>query len=306
MKKGLKYGIEFLTVTGVFFILISLSTVYLPGLKSDKLLIGTQPTYWGSNMQRVPDMEKWIQTNDGKPKLLILGSSTAYRGINPAVLNEKLGVSCFNAASSSQRIKLSIYLLKRLVKQTKIDYVLLDIYPHFWGNYSNEPALDWIVNNPDLYRYSDILGEYPARKVIVNYAYYSIKRGVLPLFGLTEKISGDKAHNGAYMGNGFVCSPDDKPQYIDKSPKKFNNEEKFKNDLAELKQLCAQHHIKLVLLIPPIIGYADNPRFELPLINANQPGLDTAYFYDDHHLYCKGTTPYTELVVAELEMLIKQ
>lgn len=307
IKRWLKYGVEFILVTIAFFAIVGLSTKYTPGLKLDKLLIGNEPSVWGSNVQRVPDFEEWLKQDDGRPKLLILGSSTVYRGVNPNILDEKLGINSFNVGSSSQRIQLSTYLLKKALAETKIDYVLFDIYPHFWKRRTEESVLDWIINNPHCYNYGGLVAAFPSRKAVINYGYYSVKRGMFNVLNIEENLGRGIVDNGEYQGKGFVCSPDDSWRNIKPGEKKFKQYPHFDAQLKEMDQLCKENGAKLILLMPPIIGYSPSNNFDfgIPMIDANKIDIDTSLFYDDHHLFCRGTQPYTDSIAVRLNEFIK-
>lgn len=306
IKRWLTYGVELVLFTVVFFAVIGLSTEYAPSLDLDKLLIGNEPSEWGSNVQRVPDFEDWLKQDDGRPKLLILGSSTVYRGVNPNILDEKLGINSFNVGSSSQRIQLSTYLLKKALKETKVDYVLFDIYPHFWKRRTEESVLDWIINNPHCYNYGDLVMQFPSRKTALNYSYYTIKRGLFDVLHIEENLGRGIVDNGKYIGKGFVCSPDNSWRNIKKGEKKFKQYPHFDAQLKEMDELCKAHGTQLILLMPPIIGYSAGNHFDfgIPMIDANQIDLDTNLFYDDHHLYCRGTGPFTDSIAVRLKEFV--
>lgn len=58
--------------------------------------------------------------------LLILGNSHAACGINPSIIEERLGLSSYNLATSSQDISQTYYFLKEALKYQDIKYLIID------------------------------------------------------------------------------------------------------------------------------------------------------------------------------------
>ena len=71
-----------------------------------------------------------IETKEYKD--LILGSSHANTAVNPAVLKEKTGRSCYNAAAGGQCPKDNYYLLEDALREHSVERVILEYDPTYW------------------------------------------------------------------------------------------------------------------------------------------------------------------------------
>ena len=144
LKKLLKTLLAFVLLIWVGLVLIALSTHFT--LQLEQKSFGHM-THWGSSFARIDEFENWAHQKPTKARGLIIGSSTAYRNINPHLLSKATNIDWFNYGSSGQPPKISYFLLQDAFKKTKLDYVLLDIYPAVIALEGLESAHDLIYNS---------------------------------------------------------------------------------------------------------------------------------------------------------------
>lgn len=97
----------------------------------------------GFTHNRTLDFSNWI-SKKGK-KGLILGSSTAYRNINPTILSSN-DMEWFNLGSSLQTPDISLILLEHMLNKYKVEAVLFDYYPDIIEYNNFESTMDLIKN----------------------------------------------------------------------------------------------------------------------------------------------------------------
>jgi len=299
LKKLFKILLAFVLFIWVGLMLIALSTRFTPKIEQKTL---GHMTHWGSSFARIDAFESWTRQKPNNARGLIIGSSTAYRNINPHLLSKATNIDWFNYGSSGQPPKISYFLLQDAFKKTKLAYVLLDIYPDVIALEGLESAHDLIYNsrlNPWLK--TQLVVRYPNTKLLLRYLYFYTKR-IIP----------SKAHiiydatNGTYTGKGFVCSNQPGLQHYNKPSKT-----KFVKDFETLHQiaaLCKANGTKLILNINPELGR----RFKLDAIYRgfqviSSPNFqNTAHFYDTHHMTCEGANLYSEGLGMRLVELLKK
>ncbi|MFN5441131.1 MAG: hypothetical protein ACK5AR_04685, partial [Flavobacteriia bacterium] len=126
IRKILRTLLAFCLFISAGLLVIALSTNFT--LKLELKSFGHM-THWGSSFARIDEFESWAHQKPTQARGLIIGSSTAYRNINPYILSSATHIDWFNYGSSGQPPKISYFLLQDAFKKTKLDYVLLDIYP---------------------------------------------------------------------------------------------------------------------------------------------------------------------------------
>lgn len=283
----------------VFCSCLALTTIKTPRLESALM---TCAGNYGRNFVRTKDLDKWIDKKTDDPKGVIIGSSTAYRNINPFILTEETNINFFNLGSSSQSLLHSAPILDYVTKNTDVDYVLLDCYPGTWNNNKVEAATDWVVNNykPQRKYVLDMVLKVNNMKLWLYYTYFCIKRTI----PFTNDFLFCAPDNGNYVGKGFVYTPDE----VNRSPIKHERynfiSEENDDALQKIIKLCKERDIQLVLLMPKVfdaeIDYALLTGYNIPLIYGDRFDVDTTYYYDSHHMYGKGTDSFSKWVAKEV------
>lgn len=81
-------------------------------------------------------------------RVLVMGSSHAYRGFDPRVF-EEAGLTMFNLGSSAQTPLQTEILLQRYLDRINPELVVLEVYPVTFTIDGIESALDLIANDPE-------------------------------------------------------------------------------------------------------------------------------------------------------------
>jgi hypothetical protein len=302
-KVGLLFALGLLICLSV----IALSTHFT--LQLEKKSFGHM-THWGSSFARIAEFEKWAKqkpanntpANASSPaRGLIIGSSTAYRNLNPHIFSTQTGIDWFNYGSSGQSPKVNLFMLKHAFSQTKIDYVLLDIYSGVAQLEGLESAHDLIYNsNLDGWLKTQLVCKYPNGKLLLRYLYFYTKQ-IIP----SKKHIIHDPQNGTYLQKGFVCS--NQPALKNFKKAKSKQRVPFIKELPAIAALCRQHGARLILNIAPSL---EGPQILDPAYRAyrcieNREVQNPTWFYDSHHMTCEGANLYSEGVVRKLVKQLK-
>ncbi|MEY4991960.1 MAG: hypothetical protein RI948_836 [Bacteroidota bacterium] len=283
----------------VGLIFIALSTHFT--LKLEQKSFGHM-THWGSSFARIDEFESWTRQKPSKARGLIIGSSTAYRNINPHILSKATNIDWFNYGSSGQPPKISYFLLQDAFQKTKLAYVLLDIYPDVIALEGLESAHD-LVYNSRLHPWlkTQLVIRYPNTKLLLRYLYFYTKR-VIP----------SKAHiiydatNGTYTGKGFVCSNQPGLQHYNK-PSKTQVIKDFQT-LHDIAALCKSNGAQLILNINPELGKSFRlaPIYRSFKVITAPDFHNPSHFYDTHHMTCEGANQYSQGLKKRLVKLLEK
>lgn len=207
---------------------------------------------------------------------LFIGSSHAYRSINPEIFDQEWNENTFNLGTSSQTIEGTYYLLKECMNNTEVNKVFLEVYHSVLGKE--------IIAGEALTK-TFIISDYmkPSWNK-VNYLYYTVdsdnfinafilpRREWMKLFDLEyivtlfEVKSADAYNNyeyirhtnEEYLGKGFVFSyetlnPD--TMFRNESLQPLNDmiiPEYNMEYLNKIVELCANNNIELTLFVAPM------------------------------------------------------
>lgn len=83
-----------------------------------------------------------------RARVLVMGSSHAYRGFDPRIF-EEAGLTMFNLGSSAQTPLQTEILLNRYLERINPELVVLEVYPVTFTIDGIESALDLIANDPE-------------------------------------------------------------------------------------------------------------------------------------------------------------
>ncbi len=288
----------------VFMALIAYSTKYSPAV--EKYLF-PQPGLWGGTYQRSQELDVWLKnTENDSLSGLLLGGSTVYRNIDPYILSEKTGIDFFNAGSNSQALANSLVLLQHCVNSGKpIQYLVVSVDHVLWDNSGLESSSDWITNNhnPSAGYTFNMAAIARTHLLWLSYAYLRVKQYVPGSY-----IYVDTTLRGeVYAGKGFVCSSDQTPRKLEvkvpipeMSPKNYNA-------LLEIMRICKERNITLTFFNPKLLNAEYDvsviKQLDGKILDAATAPVDAALFYDNYHLYCRGTALYTEWIADEFIQL---
>jgi hypothetical protein len=298
VRKILKTLLAFVIFTLAGLILIALSTNFT--LQLEKNSFGHM-THWGSSFARIDEFENWASQKPNKARGLIIGSSTTYRNINPHILQEHTIVDWFNYGSSGQPPKISYFLLQDAFKKTKLDYVLLDIYPDVIALEGLESAHDLIYNSRlHPWLKTQLVVRYPNTKLLLRYLYFYTKR----LIPSKTHIIYDPT-NGTYTGKGFVCS--NQPGLNKVSAACRVQKVPDFQTLHDIAALCQANGAQLILNINPELGktFRLAPIYRGFKVIISPNFQNPRHFYDTKHMTCEGANLYSEGVVRKLMKQLK-
>lgn len=295
--KLLRFLLLFVSCIWLVLALVALSTNWT--LQYEYKYFGHR-THWGSSLERVNEFEQWAVQKTQLPKGLIIGSSTAYRNLNPHLLSDHTHINWFNYGSSNQSPKMSYFLLQQAFARTKLAYVLLDIYGPIAQQDGLEAAFDLIYNS-DLHWWqkTQLLWRYPNTKLWLRYGYYYTKN-MLPCPTYIIKDS----TNGTYLKKGFVCS--NQPALSSYPQPNSQQQIPYFDELPMIAKLCQANGARLILNIAPSLqeSFLLPPAFKkYPVIHIKQFN-NPRHFYDTHHMTCAGANLYSAEVSNMLANLL--
>jgi hypothetical protein len=246
----------------------------------------------GFTFNRIPDFHAWLKEPSKKPKMLVVGSSTAYRGINPAFFPAFNG---FNLSSSSQTPPVSLQLAQHALEaDSSIRLILVDLFPYNWDYPNTESVTDLVVNNP-------FCGHSPYRSMVLKekniqlmhlWLYSAYKHSVLkrqPRFEPNNK-------HETYKGNGFVASDAQLPP-IYLTPKDTLAINQYnKKTIHDFIQLSEKYACEVKFILPPQLNRPalDLKGLEINWIDGNEAPLSPSDFIDFHHLNEDGASTYSK------------
>ncbi|MCB0699980.1 MAG: hypothetical protein H6551_01725 [Chitinophagales bacterium] len=307
MARFIKNILKFVLVLPLFYLayllLVACSTIFT--LKIEALTFTNTKTA-GSNYQRTIDLDKWI-AKTSKNKGLILGSSTAYKNINPYVLSERTGVDFFNNGSSSQCIFESAYLLDYVLENTEIEYLLLETFPGAWDMVGYETATDWVVNNykPQRAYVFNTVKHANSLNLWLFYSYFYVKRSI----PYTKDYLHYSPDEDNYKGLGFAYTRDSEFERVNSTYKSYDTISPLnKRSLERIINICREKNIKLILVMAKIFNADINKtiltQYDVPLIDCNNFQIDSTYYYDSHHMYGRGTDSFSRWLGDEFNQLM--
>lgn len=212
----------------------------------------------------------------GQIDTLFLGSSHCYRSVDPALVNETLGVHSFNAGTSQQLPDGSYYLLREAAAENDLDTVYLEM---FYTGYNSEesasvPMACYLITDylrpTSLGRYQYLweMGGLAAFADLLLPARHTIgDPGELPALWRAKLTDGYAMgqydyvtypeEGEAYCGNGFVYTWGT-PGYGFDTVMDLDAEAPLSSFgweyLNRIAALCAERGIRLVLFTAPLPG----------------------------------------------------
>ncbi len=258
-----------------------------------------------------PGGETWQSFHDFSPDsaydALIIGSSHAYRGYDPAVFGER-GHRVFNLGTSGQSPLNTHPLVRRFIHAHNAPLLLFDIYEGTLQGDGFESTADLVQNQP-----SDAVA-------------LGLVRGQGDLRGLNmlalrlmARYKEPYYRSGWYRGAGFAPQVDSVGTQAGRPgpPKAFEPVQLER--LAAIINLCQERGIRLVLTSHyargnmrgvyhrPLVQHLDSllAGTDIPYLDFTEvPGIDERNWFADHnHLNITGAKIFTGQLVDSLEAL---
>jgi len=295
----------------IYFLLILVSGTILP--KSFRINLNYPKAGYGHLFSRINDANKLEKID-----LLILGSSTAYRGYDTRIIDSVLRIKSFNLGSSGQTPIQTNYLLKKYLDKLNPTQIIYDAYPGVFFADGTESTTDLIANDNLNINMLFLLQENFNIKTI-NELIFKIWEYFL---GWDKDIKENEFKNSDFYvkGGGYV--------ELIKNIRK-------KNDLTELgdinqKQLEYFHrnialikskNIDLIIVVPPIntnlyrridkiISVSSIIDSSLILFDYNSVGEIITFrdelFYDSHHLNQKGVEIFNRVLIQDMNEMKRE
>lgn len=251
--------------------------------------------------------------NRATDDIIILGSSRATHHYVPQIIEDSLGVTCYNCGEEGNGVVLAYGRLRMLTDRYKPKLVLYEVTPRFdigttelnnkylgyLRAYYNKDGIRGIFDDFDddltcvkmlskMYQntgrlFPDLLDNIISRDNNLGYA---------PLYGKIDVLK-SKSTNG----NNGVEVDSLKLSYVEK-----------------LIKLCQAQDIPLLFMISPCVGLSENvqsyepeitlcKRYGVPCYNFldYQPIIDNAdFFQDNSHLNNEGAAVYTRMLIKDV------
>lgn len=259
--------------------------------------------------------------NESKEDLLILGSSRASHHYVSKILEDSLGMSCFNAGSDGMCIYYSYSVLSSRIKRCFVPkVVLLEVMPEDCKlskdhSFTLDGTLEAISPHYGEFDKIDSLfyskGFLERFKLLSKTYLYNSKLAEL----LKSHLSFSNATKGFEPLDGVIASIDI-PRYT-KEDKCVVDRAKVQC-LMEFINLCMDNDIKLYFCYSPRLNYKKDAslqylfdiakKYNIRVYDYGMDNLyrDSMYFYDGSHLNNLGATRYTKEIATCLKYDLNQ
>jgi len=265
-----------------------------------------------------------LLVNDQLEKdILVIGSSKALNGIDPTIIQENTGMSCYNLGVSGSNIEFHETILD-LILQTKnypkkiiynIDdpgtlivsegvmvYRKEELYPYVYNDYVNTIIADKLDKSVWATKVSAI---YHQNVNLVTAIKYLIRGKETPDYEINNVDE-----NGANLMEGHQV--DHENMEIFKPNSTYNIEYEhmpYKDALLRIIDKCKKNDIQLIFVfspsfVTPTIGFKDRiielTGNKVPIFDYSQEFRENTLFYNFEHLNKKGAQKYSNLLSKEL------
>ncbi|GAA5026444.1 hypothetical protein GCM10011506_12030 [Marivirga lumbricoides] len=255
--------------------------------------------------------------------ILVLGSSHAYRGIDPRVF-ERAGYKLFNLGSSSQSHIQTEFLVKEYLERLNPKIVLYEVYPNVFQNDGFESFIDLASN------YRNPLGLWRM----------ALKINSIPVYNTWIASLFDYAFNNSINFNEAIIKKDDiyiSGGYVEKKKQMNNSIEELNSRKTEINNLQIESfestieflnkkRIPTLLIQAPITSenyehlhnrrefdnffenYVKGDKVE-NYINYNNQKLpldNSLHFYDSHHLNQDGVEVFNEFLLKSVKGYVNE
>jgi len=242
--------------------------------------------------------------------VLILGSSHAYRGVDPRIF-EKNGISAFVLGSSSQTPLQTLGLLKEYLPKLNPRIVLYEVYPGIFESDGVESSLDILANHK--LNWFDIrmalrVNHLKSYHVLINDIFresFGMNKGVIePL----------ETEDDQYVSGGYVERVITTTDYTEKiKVRNYTLREKQLQALEEIMDVLKSSQTPVVLIQAPISERLYTSRLNNaevdevlsqfgPYYNFNElmDLGDDRFYYDNHHLNQHGVEVFNKFLIEEI------
>lgn len=307
LPRFLKRGLLFLiSLPFVWFAFVVIWGTVIPEKFRNNLIYSTGQGFMNLRLEEAELIEKI--------DVLIVGSSHAYRGIDPRRLIDK-GIHAFNLGSSLQTPVQTQLLLRKYLRQMNPKLVVFEVGYKTFSSDGVEGAIDLMVNSPDLnWDIVRMAIELNDMTVYNSLAYTFFRKSILN--ETRQEYLASHSDVDRYVPGGFV-----ERKFLDyEGPTEFKDHVQPVNPL---QQICFEetlrylrtHNVKTILVQTPILyGYYtsiqniheyDDYFRRVASVDGYYNFSDsvyeeTTYFYDHHHLNTTGVERFNDDLINVL------
>lgn len=251
--------------------------------------------------------------------ILILGSSFAVRNIVPSVIEESLGVSCYNAGEAGNGsmvawARYNMFIKKHIPKliiytlTPDYDYIKSDVYSKYLNIMKPYYGLEESVAS----MYDDVMNWSDGFMLNSNFVKFNSYCAQLIYYSLSKKNVGLQGYDPLY--ETFTSYEMSKEQIV-------NNYEIDAPKMTYLERLFGdiiERGIPILCVLTP--DYRDNfkldiyseglqlcEKYNIPIVNhKNCEGLtmNAQYFYDISHLNDKGAKIFSSMLCGDIHTIL--
>lgn len=259
---------------------------------------------------------KWLDTNGKQIKLLVLGSSTGYYGVNPSFLSGK----AFNAAHIYQNPKYDLFILDKFISSLdSLQYIILPVTYHSFFYSLETSDENWRTKN--YYIHYGMKGNRFDPKLNLAFYDHSLLSILKRTFRYYIKGQDEINCNAPGFGTSYLLERrlpnwEGEGEIKAKVHSALFNQEDYSENLMMLERmagLCKERKIKLIMVFAPAwdtyIEHIDPELLKLDLLNCdeisrkygnvsfvnmlNDKRFTNDDFYDVNHLNEFGSRKFT-------------
>jgi len=277
--------------------------------------------------------EEFYQLPDGDQlDILFLGSSHAYRGIDPSLIDSLLDIHSFNLGSSGQTPLTSYHILKNAVHHIEPKMVIVDLYFHAFmeENQLSNGGNNWLEIKSSSAKWSFLFNAFDLYEIAALTILPIIRKKNNVRYLLRKYLLGDDHLDdaGSYQQQGYVRQ-DGRVSLAELEAEKFYSQLQLKKNWALQKHLeglrklvhfCREKGIEIRCISAPmpsisyqkisdrqrVQDYLDTLTKELGVAyrdDTQNPSLglqDDLHFYDDNHLNHTGVQRWNKALIPFL------
>lgn len=265
--------------------------------------------------------EEFYQLPEGDSvDILFLGSSHAYRGFDPQLLQDWWGIRSFNLGSSGQTPLTSLHVLQNAMQHQLPKLVVMELYFYTFleADQLNNGGNNWLQLKNSTAKWSFLWQAFdPYEMSALTLLPILRRKNALP-YVLRKYLRGDDHldYAGAYKGSGYVERSEQISGESLRSPDLYDQLKlaqnwalpKHEKAIQEIAKLCAEAGIELRFISSPmpqitVQKIQDQPRIDSYLQeltskvgaeyrnDTQNPELglvDSLHFFDNNHLNAEG------------------
>lgn len=256
--------------------------------------------------------------NKTNEDILIFGSSRAVHHYNPQIIEDSLGMSCYNCGYDGNGILLNYGYYQMIVDRYAPKVIVYDVMPEF--DLTTGDNIKYLKGLRPYYwigRTKDYITEIDYREMVKDYCsmyrYNGIAIQTLMDFTMSRKM----ANKGFKPSQNHMVK---EPEINDTPSNNMRDIDVIKiKYLSSFIDLCQSNGTKLVFVISPLYKRTNSNEYE-PLrqlvVQKNVILIDntlfaghnteTQYFSDAVHLTSSGADEYTRIFAKQLEIILNQ